>query len=83
MSMTAARTEVVLREVVRHVEVTLREREGGAFAVCSGVAAGTLPWSALRSVPANLCVATVTDDEVSIEFRDLQGQLITRAPYLP
>lgn len=79
---SAQNIEVRITEVVRHVEVNLQEGSGARYAVSVGAMPAAVPWSALTSVPANLCVAQVTEDEVSIEFRDLAGNLITRAPFL-
>ena len=77
------KTEVVLTQVIRRVEVTVHEAGGGVHEVTVGSHPASVPWSALTSVPANLCLATVTEDQVSIEFRDLAGNLISKAPYLP
>ncbi|TDU64112.1 hypothetical protein EI77_04296 [Prosthecobacter fusiformis] len=79
----AAKTEVVLTQIIRRVEVTVQEGGGGTHQITVGSHPGSVPWSALTSVPANLCLATVTEDRLSIEFRDLAGNLISKAPYLP
>lgn len=74
--------EVTIMEVVRRVEVVIAEGGGGLHTVTAGSHAGAVPWSALTSVPSNLCTASLSGDALSIEFHDLHGNLITKAPYL-
>ena len=82
MSESSPRIEVVISEVVRRVEVTVLEAGGGLHVVRLGAHNGAVPWTSLAGVPANLCTATLSEDAVNIEFHDLQGNLITRAPFL-
>lgn len=71
-----------MTQVVRRVEVVLTEAGGGAHVVRMGALPGVLPWTAIKGVPANLCTATLSEDGVNIDFHDLMGNLVTRAPYL-
>lgn len=95
MSNTSNKIEVILTQVIRRVEVTMQESGGkihhvtvheaggGGHQVTLGSPPDPVPWSALTSIPANLCLATVAEDGLTIEFRDLAGHLISKAPYLP
>lgn len=75
--------EVSITEIVRRVEVTIQEVGGGAHSVVVAGTTHSLPWSSVTGKPSNLCTATLSEDEVSIEFYDLAGNLITKAPFLP
>ena len=82
MSEHNPRIEVVLTQVVRRVEVVMTEGGGGLHTVVAGSHTGAVPWGAISGVPPNLCTASLSADGVCIEFHDLEGRLISRAPFL-
>lgn len=76
-------THVSITQIVRSIEVSITDAGGRITTIITADRPANVPWSAITSKPDNLCLMTVDDDQLFVEFRDLAGNLITKVPYIP
>ncbi|MES2737238.1 MAG: hypothetical protein V4672_13020 [Verrucomicrobiota bacterium] len=76
------KVSVAITQIVRSIEVSITQVDGSTTVVM-GSRPANVPWSAVTAKPDNLCTFRIDDAQLYVELRDLNGNIITKVPYIP